>query len=260
MRIRKVVVALLASGVATTPLAACRERSNTEPATDAIAPPVDAVATDSSIVESATPDAARDAAVDVSDAAVDAPRYPTSCLDSEAGAPGQGFELAADSVKSFSGTQGYCGWRYGYVTPSAPTAFQEMTVFEPGGPSTPPMHVIFEGGPPPWARIGQRWQHPAVYPNEYWTVRRWVSDVAGRVAISVDTHKVVGNDGNGTIVRIVVDDVTVYVQPHARWDTKTKHFVVDATVKVGSKVDSVLEPFDGNEAWDLTVVEVRVWR
>ena len=97
-------------------------------------------------------------------------------------------------------------------------------------------------------------------PLEHWIIRRWVSDVEGNVAIGVTTHKLDGNEGNGVLVRLVVDDKVVYLQPLARWDTSPRRFVASATLNVGSTVDLVIDAFDGNEAWDHTVALVRVWQ
>lgn len=208
-------------------------------------------------------DVARDTAPD--DVAADVVRYGVGCAAQLAGSPlleppGSGFVLVADSRSGFSGTQGSCGWRYGYHAPGGP-AFVDMPVYDPALATW----FVVPGNAAPWTRIGRDLAHPNGRaddgtPLEHWIIRRWVSDVDGPVAIGVTTHKVDGNAGNGVIVRLVVDGKTIYLQPLARWDTFPRKFVASASVRAGSTVDLVIEAFDGDEAWDTTLALVRVWQ
>lgn len=247
-------------------IAACGGLPSTSPA------PYDAATAESTPADvPSTPDVtpASDATSDVAtdtppDVRADVERYPVACLAQRPNSapldpPGSAFVLVADSRSGFSGTQGACGWRYGYHQPGGP-AFVEMPVWEPSSETW----FIVPVNAAPWTRIGRDLAHPNARasdgtPLEHWIIRRWVSDIEGPVAIGVTTHKLDGNDGDGVLVRLVVDGKTIYLQPLARWDTAPRKFVASATLTAGSTVDLVVDAF-GNEAWDHTVALLRVWQ
>ncbi len=266
---RVAACAILAAGGPLVLAAACSSLPSATPS------PYDAATTDTGAPSDATdvtttPEAAADAGRDVAndavaDAGADVERYSPACAAQLAGSPlleppGSGFVLVADSRSGFSGTQGSCGWRYGYHQPGGP-AFVDMPVYDPALSTW----FVIPGNAAPWTRIGRDYAHPNARagdgtPLEHWIIRRWVSDVEGPVAIGVTTHKLDGNAGNGVIVRLVVDGKTIYLQPLARWDTYARKFVASASLRAGSTVDLVIEAFDGDEAWDTTLALVRVWQ
>lgn len=176
----------------------------------------------------------------------------------------QPAEVVADSVSGFSGQQGANGWSYGYWDRAAgpDTSYGQTTDFR---------LLKYFGGDPinrlsghPEFTTGQLWTladgvyytslwaeggHPnsAVQlgthaPAEQWAVRRWVSTVDGPVTVSGHAGKVMPwgqNWAGGCQARIVVDGATVF---SAAMDNRGTDYSIDATVRVGSRVDFLIGP------------------
>jgi hypothetical protein len=175
-------------------------------------------------------------------------------------APGPGLELIADSIRGFSGTQGQCGWSYGYIAPATSPAFQPMTEYHPVSGDW-----YVESGQY-WTVIDGTHTHPkgtltsrGRRPVEHWTVRRWTSSVDRPIRITGEVRKAAGAvDGNGVLARIVVDRVTIFEQQVV--DETGTSFDLSADVKVGAAVDFVVDPNASDDAYDSTFFEARVWR
>ncbi len=172
--------------------------------------------------------------------------------------------IVADSVSGFSGQQGADGWSYGYWDRAAgpDTNYNQTTDFQ----------LLKHFGSDPINRLsgrqefttGQLWTlkdgvyytslwaeggHPNSAmqlgehaPAEHWAVRRWVSSVDGPVIISGHAGKVMpwGENWRGVCqALIVVDGTTVF---SADMDNRGTDYSLDATVRIGSKVDFLIGP------------------
>jgi hypothetical protein len=172
--------------------------------------------------------------------------------------------VVADSVGEFSGEQGANGWSYGYWDRTADpdggydpaTDFQSLRHFGGDPINRLSGHSEFttgqlwtlqdgkyytslwaEGGHPNSAT--QLGSHTAA---EQWAVRRWVSSVDGPVTMSGHAGKVMpwgANWAGGCQALIVIDGVTVF---SAAMDNQGTDYSIDATVRVGSRLDFLIGP------------------
>lgn len=127
-----------------------------------------------------------------------------------------GSIVVADSVAdwSFTGTQGEKNWYYGYYNKTADGdgiySPNEFTPFpRSGNPNGVDNYWTGTGwdwfnGNPPWDEITQTGWHPNGINNaaEHWVIRRWVSEVSGRITVDWTLAKVNLN-GNGVTGRIM---------------------------------------------------------
>jgi hypothetical protein len=185
----------------------------------------------------------------------------------EAGAesePSEPPRILADSVADFSLVQGDHGWYYGYDD-GASEAFTLMTfqaritnyipatddqwdcwayddkhwtqLFELGG------HANGVDTSPPSTKVLQR------------AVRRWVSTFEGDVSIVGEVAKIDVNpaaDSNGIDASVVVDGTVLGSYFVGGQDAGGWSYKLPASVKLGSKVDFVLDPHDSSDHHDLT--------
>jgi hypothetical protein len=172
--------------------------------------------------------------------------------------------VVADSVREFSGQQGANGWFYGYWDRSADrddtydpaTDFALLRHFGRDPKNGLMGHSGFTTGElwnledgrfytSLWAEGG----HPHGKLNlgsyaqaEHWVVRRWVSTVAGEVTIRGQAGKVMpwGENWTGGVQALLVVDG----KPLFRADLGNNEtaYAIEATVRVGSRVDFLLRP------------------
>jgi len=175
-------------------------------------------------------------------------------------APGLRSEIVADSVTGFSGEQGANGWFYGYWDRTADTdqSFGEAKDFQllrnfGGDPiNKVSSHPDFTTGKlwtlqdglyytALWAEGGSAngtTKLAAQAKVEHWAVRRWVSTVHGPVTIAGQASKILNWGGvDSGQARIVVDGATVF---SAATHGLTTNYSVNATVRVGSRVDFLI--------------------
>jgi hypothetical protein len=164
--------------------------------------------------------------------------------------------VVADTVAdwSFTGTQGEKNWFYGYYNrttdPGGVYAAGDFTPFPRANTAHSPtsywtgtMWDWFAGNPP-WTEIGQQNVHPNGVNNgaEHWAIRRWVSEVSGR--ITVDWHVRKANaSGNGVTGRILHNGVEKDVAIIAGADSVgVTRSIVISNVAVGDFIDVALDP------------------
>lgn len=175
--------------------------------------------------------------------------------------------LLADSVADFSLTQGQLSWLYGYDTGSLDTFAlmnQNTGVIMTYMPASHDVWDCWSTDTAHWTQIFQLGAHPngtisslpAKGPLQR-AVRRWVSTFAGQVTISGEVAKidvVVGSNGgsNGVDALIYVDGDLYSTLPIGGDDAGGRAYKVGATLQVGSTVDFVLDPHEGDDHHDLS--------
>jgi len=187
-----------------------------------------------------------------------------ACLPTNGATPPPGAsvsELLADSRAGFSATQGACSWSYGYELP-ADGVFHPMTDWDAAS------GIWWAANGSYWTLVASDYQHPngtvtsgGRMAVEQWSVRRWTSTFAGTVTIAGVMRKTdTGPNGNGVDVRVVVDGSVVLTRFVAAGDSTGTSYAVTAHVNVGSSVDFVVDPHQGNDAQDSTAVSADIWR
>jgi hypothetical protein len=164
--------------------------------------------------------------------------------------------LVADSVAdwSFSGTQGEKNWFYGYYNRTAdPGGIYSGTEFVAFPRSTSPFGAFnywtgtiwdWPSGNPPWDEIGQTTWHPNGVNNsaEHWMIRRWVSEVSGRITVDWTLAKANLN-GNGVTGHVfhngVEKDVVTIAGNNGAGVSRS---VVITNVQIGDFIDVALDP------------------
>jgi hypothetical protein len=173
--------------------------------------------------------------------------------------------LLADSVADFALVQGQRGWYYGFDTGTLddftllPRTAAMITAFVPVSGD---MWECWTTAAEHWTQIFQLGAHPngtdTTRPSEQVierAVRRWVSSsYEGDIHIVGELAKIdVGADGsNGVDAFILVDGIEVYAGFVEADDAAGLSYEADGKVKVGSKVDFVLDAHEGNDHHDLT--------
>lgn len=172
--------------------------------------------------------------------------------------------VIADSVREFSGEQGANGWFYGFWDRSADrddtydpaTDFQLLRHFGRDPKNGLVGHSEFTTGELWYLEDGRFYTslwaeggHPhgkldlgSYARAEHWVVRRWVSTVAGVVTIRGQAGKVMpwgANWRGGVQALLVVDGKPLYRADLGNTETD---YAVEATVRVGSRVDFLLGP------------------
>lgn len=148
--------------------------------------------------------------------------------------------VLADSARGFSGTQGACGWSYGYLPNGGRGAFTPMKVW-----------------------TGTNWQYSAAldwrngntYAHHYatgghphgsnplqWIDRRWTSAFAGSIWLTGKLKKDNTTCGDGVVGRIKVGGTEIWKATVNAKDGTGVTFDLKATVAVGTPVDFILDP------------------
>jgi hypothetical protein len=183
----------------------------------------------------------------------------------------QAPRLLADSVVDWSQTQGERGWYYGFDTGAVDT-FTEMPRKSFITQYMPASNDAWEcwAGSAHWTQIFQLGAHPngteTSTPSNMVlqrAVRRWVSTFEGNVTISGEIAKIdVVPGSNGVDAFVYVDGgMPIYSTFIGGEDGGGRAYKVIASLHVGSNVDFVLDPHEGDDHHDLsrfTGIVVRV--
>src|SRR3954463_3355552 len=185
--------------------------------------------------------------------------------------------VVADSVAdwSLSGAQGERNWFYGYYNKTADLVpGYQATNFTPflrndGPPSsgnfwTGTLWDWFNGNPP-WDEIAQTTAHPNGTNStggEHWVIRRWVSQVSGRITVDWTLAKQNIAGGNGVTGRIFRNGVQVDSAVIAGTDgVGVSRTIAITNVQAGDFIDIALDPTgtdgspnDGSDGSVMTVL------
>jgi len=164
----------------------------------------------------------------------------------------------ASSTTEFDTSQGTQGWFYGYwfVTSDANGFYEasDFLEFVWVGLWRPPDYQ--DTGPTfTWAYLLHWGGHPGATPTEKVPVRRWVSDVAGLAEAVVTHRKADTSCGDGTRALLYVDGVVKLSRDVAADDDTGFVDVVPIEIQIGSRIDLLLHPIDGEEC-DTTTSEL----
>lgn len=186
-----------------------------------------------------------------------------------------GDVTVANSVSdwSFSGTQGENSWFYGYYNRTADAggvyAASDFIPFPRASGSIAPNNYWdgskydWYNGNPPWDEIGQTGMHPNGINNsaEHWVIRRWVSEVSGRLEVDWTVSKTNPN-GNGVTGRVFHNGVQVdSVAITGNNTAGASRTVAITNVSIGDFIDIALDPTgpggqtdDGSDGSAMTAV------
>jgi hypothetical protein len=159
--------------------------------------------------------------------------------------------VLADSVRDFSGTQGYRGWSFGAFVGSS-TDLELATNYE----VTDWTQVW--GSAYPWLTISTGDQHPSTTGSvPVSAVRRWTSNYEGSVHLTGQFQCGVGGDGVG--VSVFVDGQRIIHQSLGGGGSISAPLDFVQTVHVGSRIDFAVDPGPGNDInFDATALNVRI--
>jgi hypothetical protein len=168
----------------------------------------------------------------------------------------------ADSVAEFSGTQGQGNWLYGYYNQSA----DAVPGYQPGdfapfpraeGPHSASNYWTgsiwdWYAGNPPWDTLDANGGHPNGSNNGqvHWAIRRWVSEAAGTLRLSLRHAKANTGGGNGTTARVLHNGLQVFSNTVAGTDGLGRTAVLLlSNVVVGDPIDFAIDPLgtDGTQ-------------
>ncbi len=168
---------------------------------------------------------------------------------------------------SFSGVQGEKNWFQGYYNKNTdPDLIYQATNFiafpRNNGPHG--SNNFWDGqewdwpsGDPPFDKIGQYWMIPNGTNSgaHHWTIRRWVSEVAGDVTVTWSALKEYpdqnNSGGGGVNVRVLHKGVQRDSAFIAGGDTVgVQRSLTLTNVQVGDAIDLALDPTDGNGVSD----------
>jgi len=180
---------------------------------------------------------------------------PGCCGQGSVDAGSSARTIVADSVSGFSGTQGKCGWSFGYL-PTGAEPFTLLTVYD----TTQYVRTIVPNGPvweestahPPWLITFDTAQHPNESPLQ-WNDRRWVSTVAGTIAIDGHLGKTDSSGGDGVVGHIRVGGSDVWTASIPFDDTTGVDFSLAASVSIGTPIDFVIDPL-ASDLYDTTTM------
>jgi len=182
----------------------------------------------------------------------------------EGGAPPlvEPARILADSVADFSLTQSELGWYYGYDLGSLDsfTLLNKKSQITKYKPESNDVWDCWATDTAYWTQIFQMGAHPngtttsaPVNAILQRAVRRWVSTFAGEVTIAGEVAKIdVGSLSNGVDASVWVDGTQSYTTFIGGEDGGGRSYRFRATLKVGSTVDFVLDPHEGDDRNDLS--------
>ena len=188
---------------------------------------------------------------------VDGPECTSSSSIPSPTPPANGLTLAASSVIGFSGTQGKCGWSYGYVAPATSSAFLLMGEYDANGENWYVQNTVY------WTYMGRNMMHPNGLTTsggrtavDQFAVRRWTANYSGAIRITGLAKKPVG--GNGTIARIKIGSNEAFSATVV--DDAGNPFDVTANIAIGTTIDFVLEPNASDDGFDSTEFTAAIWK
>ncbi|MCA9249020.1 MAG: lamin tail domain-containing protein, partial [Planctomycetales bacterium] len=171
-------------------------------------------------------------------------------------APGEtGAGVIANSETDFSGTQGANSWYYGYYNLTADAdgtyAAADFVEFPSDGTTIASANNFWNGtywdwysGNPPWTYIGANATHPNGANNsaEHWTVRRWIAEATGQMALHVHLHKD-NASGGGVTLRVFRNGEEVFARAIAGNDaTGFTQTITLPAVNLGDAIDFAVTP------------------
>jgi hypothetical protein len=171
--------------------------------------------------------------------------------------------VLADSVADFSLAQGRRGWSYGFDT-GTPESFMLLprtSVITDYVPASGDTWDCWTTTDPHWTQIFQLGAHPngtdttapstAVLER---AVRRWESSYRGDVRIVGELAKidVAPGGSNGVRALILLNGIEIYSITIGGEDAAGLSYETGANVDIGSTLDFVLDPLDGDDHHDLT--------
>lgn len=181
--------------------------------------------------------------------------------------------LVADSVADWSltGTQGENNWTYGYYNRTLSPGYlaSKFTPFPHlAGPVGPSNYWTGTGwdwanGNPPWTEVGQTVMHPNGVNNgqEHWAIRRYVSEVSGRLTVEWSLAKA-GTCGGGVTGRFLHNGVEKDSAAIAAADTVgVTRTVTLSNVLAGDILDFALDPNGpggSDDSCDSSILTARV--
>ena len=177
-------------------------------------------------------------------------------------------ELLADSVEGYSDQQGEAGWYYGYYHGGPgqgdgldPGAYRDDH-FEPLERVTDQWSQKWGDHRHPWLSIGPRNAHPSrAAGRPVWAVRRWVSNVSGRVRVSgrIAINK---EKGDGVTARIFVDGRVIFAADLGGAEhPEAVSYELEVALANGSRVDFALGPGpQGDINFDSSAFTARITR
>jgi hypothetical protein len=164
--------------------------------------------------------------------------------------------IVADSIADFSGTQGQNSWRYGYQAGSlsdySAASFLEFEYF-----SGTSWKLNKDSNSAPWTQLWADGGHPDGTNSETAriAVRRWVSEIDGKVSITGVFADAGGGYWDGVRGAIFVDGTQAWSTSIA--EGGSTNFSFGASVARGSRVDFVLDP-NGTDYADSTRFSARI--
>ncbi len=160
--------------------------------------------------------------------------------------------VLADSVRDFSGTQGYRGWSFGAFAGYGSTDFQPLTNYE----VTDWTQVW--GGAFPWLTVTTGDQHPSTTGSQpVSAVRRWTSTYEGSVHITGQFQCGAGGDGVG--VSVFVDGERIIHASLGGGNAITAPLDFVQTVHPGTRLAFAVDPGPGNDIdFDATSLHVTI--
>lgn len=171
--------------------------------------------------------------------------------------------IIADSVAEFSEVQGQDNWYYGYYDGDGPIPFSSADfelapnlVSNTEGQWWMPQAGV--GGY--WTRVGQYYMHPNGLTTtgdrqsiEHWAVRRWISEVSGKIDITGSLSDRDGGLGDGIVGYISVDGVNILEQTILDGNHSGFDYAITVSVDIGSIVDFAVSPGpDSSDIRDMT--------
>jgi hypothetical protein len=169
--------------------------------------------------------------------------------------------IAAASERDFDGAQGANRWHYGHYDGDGagdgdgaePAEAYTDDDFERLALSEDEAERSWGDPDIGWLGISRSSAHPSVLGSRpVWAVRRWISDVDGKIALTGSVAR--GAEGDGIRAVILVDGDEIFAADVGGSNDQTAlEFDVHATVKEGSLVDFAVTPGPGtNIDYDAT--------
>jgi Glycosyl hydrolase catalytic core len=177
--------------------------------------------------------------------------------------------IAAGSERDFGDAQGVDGWHYGQFDGDGagegdgaePTGAYSDDDFERLALADGAAERSWHDPSLRWLAISRSSAHPsATDGGPVWPVRRWISDIGGKIRITGRISH--GARGDGARAVILIDGVEVFATDVGGPGGQTAlDYEVDATVEEGSRVDFAVTPGPGTDVdYDATTFTATVQR
>jgi hypothetical protein len=176
-------------------------------------------------------------------------------------------QLLADSVADYSTQQGHAGWYYGYYYGDGPDerlipAGDAKDDFHPLERITDQWSVKWGEHRFRWLSIGPGNAHPSrIAERPVWAVRRWISEVGGRVHVSgriaIDNKK-----SDGVTARMLLDGRVVFAAELGGAERpRMTSYELEVELTYGSRLDFAIGAGPkGNIDFDSSIFTARITR